>query len=284
MEESSFKVFDGFERNGFDSLGLGKGIFEKRVAVKSEKIVEHIFDKVSHRPWPLPSGPSMMEQRWHDLLFAHWRVEKEWLRPHVPSKLEIDTYQGEAWLGVVPFRMEGVRLRYAPAIPGASCFPELNVRTYVKHGEKAGVWFFSLDAASRLAVTVGRKWFQLPYFFAGMSCEERGGWIAYASERKDRGAPAAVLRGKYHGEGETFHAASGTLEHFLTERYCLYSADAEGNLKRVEIHHLPWNLQLAKAEISENSMTKGLGLAFGVPELLHFSRRQDVGVWPLRRV
>jgi uncharacterized protein YqjF (DUF2071 family) len=243
-----------------------------------------IFDKVSHRPWPLPSGRWVMEQRWHDLLFAHWRVEKELLRQHVPSGLEIDTYQGQAWLGVVPFRMEGVKLSYRPAIPGTSRFPELNVRTYVKHGEKAGVWFFSLDAASRLAVTVARAWFHLPYFFAGMSCVERDGWIEYASDRKQRGAPAAVLRGKYRPKGETFQAASGTLEQFLTERYCLYSADAEGNLKRGEIHHRPWNLQLAKAEISENSMTNRLGLTLEAPELLHFSRRQDVLVWPLRRV
>lgn len=246
--------------------------------------MEPILDKVSHRPWPLPNGRWVMEQRWHDLLFAHWRVRKELLRQHVPGGLEIDTYQGQAWLGAVPFRMEGVRLRYAPAIPRTSRFPELNVRTYVKHGEKAGVWFFSLDAASKLAVTVARAWFHLPYFFARMSCEERGGWIEYISERKERNSASAVLRGKYRAEGESFHAAKGTLEHFLTERYCLYSADAEGNLKRGEIHHLPWNMQLARAEISENSMTKGLGLALGAPELLHFSRRQDVAVWPLRRV
>jgi hypothetical protein len=246
--------------------------------------VERIFDKVSHRPWPLPNGPWVMEQRWQELLFAHWRVEKELLRQYVPGELEIDTYQDQAWLGVVPFRMEGVKVRYAPAIPGASRFPELNVRTYVKHSEKAGVWFFSLDAASRLAVTFARRWFHLPYFFARMSCEERDGWVEYASERKERSAPATVLRGKYRPEGGAFHAASGTLEHFLTERYCLYSEDAEGNLRRGEIHHLPWNLQLARAEISENSMTTELGLALGAPELLHFSRRQDVAVWPLRRV
>lgn len=246
--------------------------------------MEAILGKLSHRPWPLPNGPWVMEPQWHDLLFAHWRVDEAWLRQHVPGGLEIDTYQGQAWLGVVPFRMEGVRLRYAPAIPGTSQFPELNVRTYVKHGEKAGVWFLSLDAASRLAVTAARVWFHLPYFLARMSCDEEGGWIEYASERKDRGAPAASLDGRYRPAGESFHAARGTLEHFLTERYCLYSADAEENLKRGEIHHPPWNLQIARAEISENSMTKGLGLTLGDPELLHFSRRQDVAVWPLRRV
>jgi len=246
--------------------------------------METIWSKVSHRPWPLPKGPWVMEQQWHDLLFAHWRVDEGLLRQHVPGGLEIDRYQGNAWLGVVPFRTEGVRLRYAPAIPGNSRFPELNVRTYVKHGEKAGVWFFSLDAASRLAVAVAKRWFHLPYFFARMRCVERDGWIEYASDRKEGEGMAAVLRGNYRGEGEKFYAARGTLEHFLTERYCLYSADAEGNLKRGEIHHAPWNLQIAKAEISENSMTKGLGLALGVPELLHFSRRQDVVVWPLQHV
>ncbi len=271
------------------SAALGGQFFEQLVGLfiddeRAKKTMESIFDKVSHRPWPLPNRRWVMEQRWHDVLFAHWRVQKELLRQHVPGGLEIDTHQGQAWLGVIPFRMEGVRLRYAPAIPGTSRFPELNVRTYVQHGEKAGVWFFSLDAASRLAVAVARAWFELPYFFARMSCEERGGWIEYASERKARGAPAAILRGKYRPEGETFHAASGTLEHFLTERYCLYRADAEGNVKRAEIHHRPWDLQPARAEISENSMSKGLGLTLRAPELLHFSRRQNVAVWPLESV
>jgi uncharacterized protein len=246
--------------------------------------MEAILDKVSHRPWPLPNGAWVMEQQWHDLLFAHWRVDERLLRQHVPAGLEIDTYQGQAWLGVVPFRMEGVRLRYAPAIPGTSRFPELNARTYVRHGEKAGVWFFSLDAASRLAVTVARAWFHLPYFFARIRCEDRDGWIEYASDRKEANGMMAGLRGKYCGEGETFHAASGTLEHFLTERYRLYSVNAQGNLKRGEIHHAPWDLQLARAEISENSMTNRLGFTLGAPELLHFSRRQDVAVWPLSRV
>jgi hypothetical protein len=254
------------------------------VAAKSEGIVENILSEVSHRPWPLPEGRWVMEQQWHDLLFAHWRVDEGLLRQRVPGGLEIDTYEGQAWLGVVPFRMEGVRLRYAPPIPGTSSFPELNLRTYVKHEEKAGVWFFSLDAASRLAVTVARAWFHLPYYLARMSCEERGGWVEYRSARQERSAAAAVLRVKYRGEGETFHAARGTVEHFLTERYCLYSADAEGNLKRGEIHHPPWNLQIAQTEILESSMTKELGLTLGVPELLHFSRRQEVAVWPLRRV
>ena len=166
--------------------------------------MEAILGKLSHRPWPLPNGLWVMEQQWHDLLFAHWRVDEAWLRQHVPGGLEIDTYQGQAWLGVVPFRMEGVRLRYAPAIPGTSQFPELNVRTYVKHDEMAGVWFFSLDAASRLAVIVARGWFHLPYFFARMRCADRDGWIEYASERKERDGTGAVLAGNIAARDKRF--------------------------------------------------------------------------------
>lgn len=243
-----------------------------------------IFDEVSHRPWPIPNGRWVIEQKWHDLLFAHWRMPKELLRQHVPAGLELDTHQGQAWLGVVPFRMQGVKLRYAPALPGMSQFSELNVRTYVKHGGKPGVWFFSLDAASPLAVIVARAWFHLPYYHARMSCEGRAGWIEYACERTHRGSVSAILRGKYRPEGEMFHTQRGTLEHFLTERYCLYSADTEGNLMRSEIHHPPWDLQFAKAEFAENSMAAGLGITLPLPELLHFSRRQDVVVWPLRPV
>src|SRR5690349_6710130 len=124
--------------------------------------------KLDHRPWPVPSRPWIMAQNWHELLFAHWRVPVEAVRPLVPQGLEIDLFAGDAWLSVVPFRMSGVRLRGTPALPWLSSFPELNVRTYVCAEGRPGVWFFSLDAASRLAVGVARAWFHLPYFNARM--------------------------------------------------------------------------------------------------------------------
>jgi uncharacterized protein YqjF (DUF2071 family) len=243
-----------------------------------------------------------MAQSWHDLLFAHWRIDAAQLRatfrPLIPAALEIDTFQGEAWIGVVPFRMSGVRLRATPPIPTLSAFPELNVRTYVTHGGKPGVWFFSLDAANAVAVLVARASFHLPYFHARMRFENRNAWTEYTSDRTHRGATKAKLRARYRPTGEIFHAQPGTLEHFLTERYCLYAADAKGQISRAEIQHAPWPLQSAQAEFRENSMIEA-AMECGAPAplsqsspsrpnsallhsdapLLHFSARQDVVVW-----
>jgi uncharacterized protein YqjF (DUF2071 family) len=221
-----------------------------------------------------------MAQTWHDLLFAHWPVEPAVLRPLLPPQLQIDTFEGRAWLAVVPFRMTGVRLRGTPSLPWLSAFPELNVRTYITCGGKPGVWFFSLDAANPLAVAIARMWFHLPYFRARMRCEEREGWIHYASERTHRQAPATLLECQYRPLGDVFSSQAGTLEHFLTERYCLYATDARGQIIRAEIHHPPWPLQPAEAEFARNSMTESLTIALTPHPLLHFARRQYVLVWP----
>ncbi len=251
--------------------------------------------EVAHRPWPVPSGPWIMAQSWHDLLFAHWRIDAAGLRtllhPLIPAPLEIDTFQGEAWIGVVPFRMTGVRLRATPALPALSAFPELNVRTYVTHGGKPGVWFFSLDAANAIAVSVARAWFHLPYFNARMHCANRNGWIEYDSERTHRGASMAKLRTRYRPIGEIFHSQPGSLEHFLTERYCLYASDAKGRISRADIQHAPWPLQQAQAEFRENTMIEG-AMESGEPPwirglndpLLYFAGHQDVVVWNPRTI
>ena len=226
-----------------------------------------------------------MAQTWHDLLFAHWPIAATALRPHIPTHLEIDTFEGQAWLAVVPFRMSGVRLRGTPAMPWLSSFPELNVRTYITLGAKPGVWFFSLDAGNPLAVAIARAWFHLPYFRARMSCEDRDGWIHYRSERTHRGSPAGSLEARYRPVGEVFFAKPGTLEHFLTERYCLYTTDSSGRLIRGEIHHPPWPLQLAEASFERNTIAQAsqLSLPKLSSPLLHFSRRQDVLVWQPQR-
>ena len=222
-----------------------------------------------------------MKQEWHDLLFAHWTVPVEVLRRLIPRALEIDTFGGQAWLGVVPFRMSGVRMHGAPAVPGFSRFPELNVRTYVVRDGKPGVWFFSLDAANAFAVWGARILFHLPYFLAAMSCAEDAGWISYQSQRKDRRGLAASLRARYRAIGEVFHAQPGSIEHFLAERYCLYTADEKGRIIRCEIHHPPWPQQLAEAALQENTMLDAAGITITdrKPELLHSSRRQEVVVW-----
>ena len=248
--------------------------------------MDEILKHTGHRPWPLPRGPWIMKQVWHDLLFAHWPVEMDALRGLIPPQLEIDTFGGQAWVGVVPFRMSGVRARGTMAVPGLSRFPELNVRTYVVCDGKPGVWFFSLDAANRIAVWAARAAFHLPYFWAEMKCEEKSGWIEYESERARREGSAAALAGRYRAISETFVARGGSIEHFLTERYCLYTADKRGRLIRCEIHHRPWTLQLAEAVFRENTMAgaAGIAIADASAELLHFSRRQDVLVWVPERV
>jgi uncharacterized protein len=248
-------------------------------------MIGQILQQTQHRPWPMASKPWVMAQSWHELLFAHWPVPAEALRRTVPSSLSIDTCEGRAWVGVVPFRMTGVRARFTPALPWLSAFPELNVRTYVSFGGKPGVWFFSLDAANPVAVAAARAWFGLPYFRARMSCVEENGWIEYRSERTHGGAGPAVLKARYRPRGNAFHARPPSLEHFLTERYCLYAAKSEGRIYRGEIHHPPWALQVAEAEIVENSMGEAGGIALPLEApLLHFARRQDMVAWAPERV
>lgn len=243
------------------------------------------LEQVAHRPWSLPAGAWVLAQSWHDLLFAHWPLPAAVLRPHIPERLAIDTFDGQAWLGVVPFRMSGVRLRGTPAVPWLSAFPELNVRTYVVADGKPGVWFFSLDAGNAIAVAIARAWFHLPYFRARMWCEESDGWIQYGSERTHRGASSGVLQGRYRPVGAEFISQSGSLERFLTERYCLYAADGEGRILRGEIHHAAWPLQAAEAELTKNTMAEAAGFSLPAAQpLLHFAKRQDVIVWPPQRL
>lgn len=254
-------------------------------AQPGSRMRQTILDQTAHRPWPLPDWPWIMAQRWHQLLFAHWPVSVEALRAFIPAPLSIDTFQSEAWIGIVPFRMTGVRLRLTPSLPWLSSFPELNVRTYVTAEGKPGVWFFSLDAGNPLAVAVARRSFALPYFRARMSCEENGGWVRYRSQRTHTGAPDAVLHGRYRPNGQVFEPQPGTLEHFLTERYCLYAARSEGRVYRGDIHHQPWRLRMADAEFSLNSMAEAAGVILPTkPPLLHFALRQDIVAWAPRRI
>jgi len=234
----------------------------------------------SNRQWAAPAEPHLMEQVWHDLLFAHWTVPVATLRPLVPRELELDTREGAAWVAVTPFRMTGVRWRGLPPVPGASAFPELNVRTYVRAGGKPGVWFFSLDAGNPLAVAAARLFLALPYHWATMRTEPFGAGFSYSSERRSEGRASVVFRAWYEPEPHVFTAVPGTLEHWLVERYCLYTVRS-GTVDRVEIDHEPWPLQRARARIERNDVAAaaGIGLSGESPDLLHFARRLDVRIW-----
>jgi uncharacterized protein YqjF (DUF2071 family) len=221
-----------------------------------------------------------MQQTWNDLLFAHWTVPRERLRALVPSELPLDSYDGQCWVAVAPFHMSGIRGRFMPPIPGTSALPELNVRTYVTYGGKPGVYFFSLDAASRLAVWGARTFYKLPYFFAKMHVRDHEGWTEYTSSRA---SSPAEFRGHYRPCGPVQLRAPGSLEHWLSERYCLYTVSG-GSVYRSEIHHPQWPLQDAEAEIQSNTMAAAAGVTLpsAIP-LLHFSKTLDVLIWPLKK-
>jgi uncharacterized protein len=236
--------------------------------------------ETAHRPWPLPDGkPWLMAQTWDDLLFAHWPVPVEAVRAHVPAALPVDTFDGAAWIGVTPFRLTGLRLRGTPPPPILSSFLELNARTYVTLAGRPGIWFFSLDASSRLAVEAARRTYRLPYFHARMAADRSDAGIRYRSERRARGERPAGFAGRYAPAGERFTADPGSLEYFLAERYCLYTVDA-GAVYRADIHHPPWPLQPGEGEIERNTMPPP-GIPLDGDPLLHFAARQDVVIWPL---
>lgn len=240
---------------------------------------------MSQRSYSRPAQPWIMAMQWHDLLFIHWPVPVELLRPWIPPALTIDTYGGTAWLGVVPFVMHEVRARGIPALPGLSVFPELNVRTYVSYAGKVGVWFFSLDAASWAAVRAARLGFHLPYFDAIMRAEPSVAGIYYSSKRSHHNASEASFEASYAPIGPAYFADPHSLEDWLTARYCLYAADQRGGLWRAEIDHAPWSLQAARCELRLQHMTEQIGLHLpGKPSLLHFVRCLDVVAWLPERI
>jgi uncharacterized protein YqjF (DUF2071 family) len=237
----------------------------------------------AHRPWPLPAASWVMAQTWTDLLFAHWSVAPEMLRSVVPVQLPLDTFDGRAWVGVTPFGVRNLRLRVAPPVPFLSAFPEINVRTYVTVDGKPGIYFFSLDAGSSLAVAAARHTYRLPYFRARMSIARDADDIRFTSRRTAHEAPTrAEFRARYAPVGDPFHAPNGSLDQWLTERYCLYTFDEHRRVQRADIHHPPWPLQRAEADIDRNTMTAEIALDLPDEPLLHYARRQDVVFWTLQ--
>jgi uncharacterized protein YqjF (DUF2071 family) len=199
------------------------------------------------------------------------------LRAVVPAQLSLDTFDGEAWLGVMPFRVSGLRLRGLPPVPRISDFLELNVRTYVTVGGKPGIYFLSLDAESRLAVAAARLTYRLPYYRASMDAVRRGDWMEYRSARRNG---TREWKGRYRPVGDAFEAEPGSLAHFLAERYRVYVV-RRGRVYAADAHHLRWRLRPAEAEIERNTMSP---IELRDDPVLHYAERQDVVIWPLASV
>jgi uncharacterized protein len=231
-----------------------------------------------------PRGFRLMHQNWGKLLFMHWPIDAEILRPLIPSQLSIDTFAGKAWIGVVPFTMWGIRTLFLPSIPGTSAFHELNVRTYVHFDGVPGVWFFSLDAESALAVRGARAFYHLPYFNARMALHEAADSISYSSARDDAQGLPAEFQATWNIGQPLAETKPDSLEFFFTERYCLYSFH-RGRLYRARIFHRPWPLRSATLSDYQSTMIESLGVAEPSEEpLLHYAESIAVDIWPLRRV
>jgi uncharacterized protein YqjF (DUF2071 family) len=268
-------------------LGLGLLQDAGETAVQPLALVSDAFHQravlaeVAHRPWKLPRRPWLMGQSWLDLLFAHWPVPEEALREVVPPQLPIDTYEGTAWLGITPFCVRGLRLRGTVPLPGLSTFPELNVRTYVDLDGRPGIYFLSLDADSWAAVRGARTAYRLPYFRSHIRVDRNEQGIGFDLLRTSGDGPPARFVARYGAEGAELPIREGSLERWLTERYCLYTLDEEGRVQRADIHHPPWPLRPGWAEIESDTMAAPFGVVPAGDPLLHFSPRQDVVIWPL---
>lgn len=223
------------------------------------------LDDVDHRPWPLPSGAWLMAQTWQDLLFAHWPIEPSAVQSLLPYGLEADVFEDQAWLSVVIFRITDLHLRGWPAVPGLRSFPEVNLRTYVREcaSGRSGVWFLSLHCPDRAAIALAKPWYLLPYHYAPVAL-------------RDGDCTSSVLNVRYSPCGAVSQSQPGSLEHWLTERYCYFTANRSG-LFRCDIHHAPWPLQPARAAFSCNALLPGRE----PPALLQYSKHIEAVIWPL---
>lgn len=237
-----------------------------------------------------PDDPVVMYQNWHHLLFLHWPVPPEEVQPLLPAGLTVDTFEGNAWVGVIPLSVTGARPVLAPPLPGISSFYEVNVRTCVHHeGRDPGVWFFSLDASSSVAVAVARSTYQLPYFHANIemsASDDPLPQVTFDSHRADeRSQSPAHLHARYApADGVTKPASPGTIEFFLIERYILY-AENDHHLNRLRVHHQPYPLQRAEVSALDETLVWAAGVrrSESVP-LRHYAREVNVKVYAAGKV
>jgi uncharacterized protein YqjF (DUF2071 family) len=224
-----------------------------------------------------------MHQKWGKLLFMHWRLDPKLLRPLVPQGLEIDTFDGSAWIAIVPFTMWDIRAfpPYAPAVPGLNSMHELNVRTYVHLNGTPGVWFFSLDCNNTAAVFGARTFYYLPYYNAKITLEQNDLEIVYSLNRTDE--PPANFHASWTIGQPIPHSESDSLDFFLTERYCLFS-EHKGKLYRSRIHHPRWPLQTATLNSHSSTMISACNLPEPAdPPILNYAEEIAVDIWALQK-
>jgi uncharacterized protein YqjF (DUF2071 family) len=246
--------------------------------------------KTLQRPRPLPAGPWLMTQRWNDLLLAHWPVSAAAIGALLPEGLQADTFRGSAWLGVMPFWMDRIKLRGAPTLFGMRGFPELTLRTYVRDQRTGtpGIYLFSKEARCLLAALVGRGFYNLPMHWAEVRLTQRSQREFEVYSRRRLSSQPVIFQARYRGLGPSNRIAeisSGTLENFVTERYCLFSRNRAGQAMRANIHQVPWPLEEAEALIERNDLAAAIGIELPDQEpVLHYARRLAIYIWPAELV
>jgi hypothetical protein len=238
----------------------------------------YILKETEHRNSPMPKGPWLMTQKWEDLLFLNFPVTPETMRQHIPSGLELDTYEGKAWITVIPFRITDMRMRMLPSFPYIRKFLELNVRTYVKKDGIPGIYFFSLDA-SKLLPVLGARMTTLPYYYAKMNMKKKGDWFHYYSKRRSLENP--IFKGKYKPISKSFYPENGTLNHWLVERYYLWT-EVKSILLAGGIHHLRWEVAEAEAQLQQQEYPPFLSDTSNEMIFLYASSIR-VLFWPFKR-
>jgi len=241
------------------------------------RIADKLLSRQGHRPWPCPRSQWTWRQSWNELLFLHYRVEKKEISHLVPDGVHVQEFDGTSWIGIVPFRMQSVMRNPLPDFPWFSNFLELNVRLYVEYEGKAGVWFLSLDATNPFVVWGGQRYFKLPYHNARMRLTEENEFKIFQSTRKDK--TQANFRARYRPTSDVFYSQAGTLEHFLTERYCFFSQVGD-RVVRTDVHHWPWPLRIAKVEVLSNTLVNEWAITLREPAFCHYSPGVDVISWP----
>ncbi|MBS4174515.1 DUF2071 domain-containing protein [Bacillus sp. FJAT-49736] len=244
-----------------------------------------LLNDIIHRPFPLPSKRWIMRQSWRNVLFLHWPIPPEKLRPHIPSILQIDTFNGSAWLGIILFVIEGIFPFGLSSVSLTPKFPEINVRTYVTYNGKPGIYFMSIDVENWASLKIAKRWYRLPYKSAQISLRKEKQTYSFQSIRKGNENPSISFKGEFGPVSEVYYAKEGTLDHWLTERYCLYSSNNVGNIYCGEIHHRPWPLQKAEIEMVRNTLFIPFNLDFPkVKPIAHFSTGVDSLMWNIKKL
>lgn len=238
------------------------------------------FLETDQRPFPIRNNRWVMTQVWKQLLFCHWPVPADLLKEYIPPQLELDVFDGQAWLGIIPFQVEDMRLRGLPQLPYLSTYLELNVRTYVTYKGTPGIYFFNLDANKWMDVLGARIFAFLPYRKASMKMEVKGQHTCFQSNYNQN----ELLDIVYHPVSEPILPSKSSLEFWLFERYCFYTPMGK-SIFRGDIHHDRWRVRKAEAEVRKNTIVPFIPETYKErPPLLHFSDKKQVFVWMLKQV